>query len=120
MNDQPLGLYEWVAILRDGTELRELTSGVMQSFDVLQGLDVAEVHLLPLAPGVMYTIIKAASDEFVQKKWIRTLDMSLDDGGQTERPVIDAFRLVAPRQVWHYVVQLHDFPALLITTNEEP
>jgi hypothetical protein len=115
----PIGAYEWVARLRDGGAIHEIENGVQRSIDCLAGLDVYELHLIPLRPDVTYTILRAGVGETVTKKWIRTITAS-EDGSAHEHPVIDAFTLTSAKPVHHYVFWHHDKMIQLITTSEEP
>jgi len=117
---QTLGAYEWVAKLRDGRIIHEFSGDTQKSADCLANLDVAELHLVPVCDGVIYTVIRACSDETIQKKWIRTFTTDITTGHSGEHPVIDAFTLVSNRQVNHYVFWHADKMILLITSSTEP
>ena len=118
-NPVPLGVYEWVARLRDGTTIREITLGVQCSIDDLASLDVAELHLVPLRSNVTYTVIQARPDERVRKKWVRTFTAT-ENGAQSEHPVIDAYWLETTRTTYHYTSWNGNHMVQVITSSEEP
>ena len=116
-NRQPLGIYTWVAILRDGTQINEFNDEEPQkSFDVLSGLDVSSVHLCPARGVGVYTRILVGPGEYVTKKWIRTFTMNLDSGEQVEQPIIDAYTLHSNKPVNHFTSANG---ATRITTDED-
>lgn len=115
---RPLGIYTWVATLRDGAQLIEFETGQGQlSFDIVACRDdVTEVTLIPIKDGHPHITIDIRPGERVEKKWIRTFQVNLDTHEQSEFEVVDAFRLISNKIINHFFVD----GVMIVTTRDEP
>lgn len=111
--NEPIGIYTWVAVLRDGTMIEEYIDGRQQSFDMLQDKDVFQVHLIPFRSVGAYIQITCQPGEFVKKVWTRTFTHG---DVIVEHPVIDTFSLISDKPVYHLV---YADGGILITTDRD-
>lgn len=112
-DNEPLGNYTWVVVLRDGTTIEEYVEGKQQSFDIVKGLDVFHVHLIPFRNIGSYIQIVCQPGEYVTKCWTRTFTHGSE---VVEHPVIDVFSLVSEKPVYHLV---YADGGILVTTDRD-
>lgn len=110
-----LGGYFWIATLVNGITIAQLDDqGIERSIDVLKGLNVATISLMPLvnAPHKIITLDARNADGFI-KFWTRS--QAVDGGPIT---TIDTLGLV----VNSISIFLHVYPdgSIKMTLDKEP
>lgn len=105
--------FTWLAVLRDGTQIAEFSGQNRISVEILQDIDVAELHLLPNNGTAVRIIVRARPGERIEKKWICGVSFDMETGDYIELPVVESFTLISSLPVNHFFLNNE----LIVTTD---
>lgn len=113
---ETIGNYYWSVLFSDGEVFSQFQPGADNrlaevSIDVVHAMETenkraTHIVMQPKVPGVPQFVLEIPQGFEWHKKWIRTFEVSFEDGTQRELPIVEALGLRMPGLdvwIWCYV-----------------